>query len=265
MFTITRGGINSKHPKTFFIERPEGLYCYIILLVKSAAQFRIGKESFTVSPNTAFILHPGIPYRYSGLDCEYKNDWIYFDCSDMDFDERYGYLMNHPIPLNNPMQLSQYFQHIIWERDYGMEAYRADNISMLFQILLNKLIQEHTAFTLPENNNPYAAKLQDLRLTMQSQPDKNFTPEELSYMLNVSPSHFQFLYKKFFGVPFKTDLIHMRLDYARELITDTGLSFEQIAFMSGYSNEVHFYRQFKAKTGMTPQEYRNSMYLNSSD
>ena len=39
----------------------------------------------------------------------------------------------------------------------------------------------------------------------------------------------------------------------------TPLTFEQIAYTSGYTNEIHFYRQFKKKTGMTPGEYRISM------
>ena len=91
---------------------------------------------------------------------------------------------------------------------------------------------------------------------MLSRPEKNFTPAELAAVLNVSHSYFQALYKEFFGVPFKTDLIHMRLDYARDLISETNLTLEQIALMSGYNNEIHFYRQFKAKTSMTPKEYR---------
>ena len=84
-------------------------------------------------------------------------------------------------------------------------------------------------------------------------------PEELAAQINVSSSYFQHLYKDFFGIPFKTDLIDMRINHARDLILNTTLTFEQIALMSGYSNETHFYRQFKTKTGMTPKEYRITM------
>ena len=90
---------------------------------------------------------------------------------------------------------------------------------------------------------------------MQSQAYKNFTPAELAASLDVSPSYFQHLYKEFFGIPFKTDLINMRIEYAKDLILNTNLKLEQIALMSGYSNEIHFYRQFRQKTRMTPREY----------
>lgn len=259
MYTIFRGGYNSRHSKSFLMSRPNGLDCYIILIVKSQALFQIGEESFTVEPNTAFIIHPGIPYQYSALDGDYKNDWLHFNCSDDFFERKYAQLFNRPILLNDGLQFSQYIQHIVWEKSYADAKYRDQNMSMLFQVLLNKLLQELETAHLSGAYNPYASRLQALRLTMQSQPYKNFTLAELADKLNVSPSYFQFLYKDFFGTPFKTDLINMRLEYAMDLITDTNLSLEQIALMSGYSSEIHFYRQFKKKTGMTPREYHVSM------
>ena len=79
--------------------------------------------------------------------------------------------------------------------------------------------------------------------------------------LNISRSYFQFLYKDYFGISFKKDLINMRLQYAQELLLNTTMPIEQIAFQSGYSNEIHFYRQFKAKTGLTPGEYQKTMRM----
>ena len=50
----------------------------------------------------------------------------------------------------------------------------------------------------------------------------------------------------------------MRIEYAKELIISTNLPLEHIAYSCGYSNEVHFYRQFLSKTGMTPGDYRKN-------
>ena len=90
---------------------------------------------------------------------------------------------------------------------------------------------------------------------MQSQPYKGFTAREMAESLEISPSYFQHLYKEFFGIPFKTDLINIRLDYARGLILNTDLKLERVAQLCGYNSEIHFYRQFREKTGMTPREY----------
>ncbi len=259
MYTVYRGGYNSKHPKDFCMSRPNGIYCYLFLIFRTPARLQIEEDHFTVKTNCAVIIRPNVPYQYSSLDVEYKNDWLYFDSDDTGFEEKYVALLHRPIPLNDSRQFTQYMQNIVWENNYALEEYRRENVSMLLQVMLNKLLQEKQNANMHGTYNPYTSKLQELRLMMLSRPYKNFTPAELAEMLNVSPSYFQFLYKDFFGLPFKTDLINMRLDYAMDLITETNMTLEQIAFMSGYSNEIHFYRQFKAKLGMTPREYQTSM------
>ena len=258
MYNIYRGAHNAKHPKDFLMSRPKGLYCYLFLIVKSPASFQINGDCFTIHSANALIISPNTPYQYSGLDCEYINDWLYFDCTDKDFESKYQSLFNHPIPLSNSLQFSQHFQHIIWEDHYALEQFRTSNISMLLEVLLNKLLQESLSPSTQQSYSTHTSNLQKLRLHMLSKPNHNFKPTELASMLHVSPSYFQALYKDYFGIPFKTDLINMRLEYAKSLIEETSLPFEEIACQCGYSNEIHFYRQFKAKVGITPREYRVS-------
>ena len=62
--------------------------------------------------------------------------------------------------------------------------------------------------------------------------------------------------KKLFGVSFQQDLILMRVTRARFNLSTSNLSLSQIAELCGYNNEVHFYRQFKKLTGVTPAQYR---------
>lgn len=51
----------------------------------------------------------------------------------------------------------------------------------------------------------------------------------------------------------------MRIDYAKYILETSSLSIEQVAEISGYTNEVHFFRQFKQITGITPARYRKSV------
>jgi len=48
----------------------------------------------------------------------------------------------------------------------------------------------------------------------------------------------------------------MRIDYAKDLLETTDLPMEVIAENCGYNNDMHFYRQFKENTNMTPAHYR---------
>ncbi len=259
MYQIIKGGCNSKHPKGFIMRQPAGIPSYIILIVKTPARFQIGAQSFVLHQPAAVLIPPNTPYSYFDLAEGYKNDFLRFFCSDPDFSAKYEHLMDAPVLIGNTLHYTQYIQHILWEYHYADESYKNDNISMLFRILLNKLCQEKAHAQRTKIPTPYTSRLQDLRLAMISEPNKNFSAEELADSLHLSPSYFQHLYKELFDIPFKKDLINMRIDYAQSLITGTNLTLEQIAQASGYSNEIHFYRQFKAKTGMTPREYATAM------
>ena len=255
MYTVNTAGYNARHPHNFFMSRPNGNPDYLILNVKSPSLFLIDGVELIVNPGSAVLVLPHIPYQYQSIEGDYKNDWLHFDCDDPAFPNKSGLLFHQPIPLDNPGHISRYFQQLVWEKSYAEESCRLRNIDMLMQLLINNLLRaiEKKDSALPYS--PYASKLQNLRLTMQSQAYKNFTPQELADSLDVSASYFQHLYKEFFGIPFKTDLINMRIEYAKDLILNTNLKMEQIALMSGYSSEIHFYRQFRQKTKMTPREY----------
>ena len=107
-----------------------------------------------------------------------------------------------------------------------------------------------------DSNHYYKYKFQKIRLDIQAAPYKKYTAKDIADNIGISSSHFQLLYKNFFGISFQADIINMRIDYSKELITSTNMPQEQIAYSCGYSSEVHFYRQFLSKTGMTPGAYR---------
>lgn len=255
MYTILSGGYNSRHPETFFMSRPKGLDSYLLLIVKCAAFFRIGEEEFTAAPDSALLIEPGIPYQYRSCSGDYMDDWLHFDCDVQELSQLNRIPFRKAIPLGNPSPFSLYLQQIIWENNYTSPEFKGENIHMLMSVLLNNLILADTRKESTQHYNPYYAKLQSLRLSFRSQSYKNFSGEEIAASMGISFSYFQHLYKELFHVPFKTDLLNMRIEYAKGLILNTNLKLEQIAQMSGYSNEIHFYRQFRKKTGMTPKEF----------
>ena len=256
MLTIDDCGYHSQHPESFEVNHPNGIPCYLLIFVNVPCYFRLNSEKLTVPENTFFLFRPNEPYYYTSINTEFINDWLHFTCTDPNFDTECESLFQRPLQTKNPLQFSQYFQNIVWEHNYADEQYRNQNTSMLLRVMLNKLLQEVNLPLQYKAYYPYTLKLQQLRLSMQAHPTQNYSATELSDTLNISPSYFHSLYKTVFGIPFKSDLIQMRMNFAITLIRDTDIKLSQIALMSGYTNEIHFYRQFKAKMGMTPNEYR---------
>jgi AraC family transcriptional regulator of arabinose operon len=164
-------------------------------------------------------------------------------------------MFQRSFPISNTRLLTTYIQQILWENNFTAPEEKEYYVDTLFRILLRHICTDFQS-GIVSDYNPYQYKMQKIRIELAAAPYKKYTAKEFANRLEISASYFQSLYKTLFGVPFQADIIQMRIDYAKELITCTNLPLEQVAYTCGYTNEVHFYRQFLAKTGMTPGDYR---------
>ncbi len=256
MFQILRGGCNTRHPSSFFRSRPEGTNNWLVLIIKTPAQFSLNGRLTKVAPNTAIIISPQSPYEYHNPDGEYMDDWLHFSFPDDEFSIENLLSPNTFFPVKDMDSLSLYIRQMLWENTYNKSRFRSDNIDHLMHIFLNHL---STAFAQKESSNSYNSyntKLQEIRLVMQSSLYDSKNANFFAKSLGISKSHFQHLYTMLFGISFQQDYIQMRIDYAKDLLETTDMPMEQIAEMCGYANEVHFYRQFKTYIEMTPAKYR---------
>lgn len=258
MFTVLTGGNNARHPSTFFMSRPKGLSNYVLLIIKTHADFELDGRTFVAEPGSAVLIDRNTPYHYHNPKGDYADDWLHFECTEDEYFRSSGVVFNVVFPLRNPARFSLMIQQLLWEKNYTPERYRSENINLLLQVLMNNVVIAYQESCIAHPYSPYYAKLQNVRLSLQAAPYEKYSPRYFSEQLGISISYFQHLYTTFFGIPFQSDLINMRMEYAQNLIAASNLTMEQIADICGYSNEVHFYRQFRKKTGMTPAEYRRS-------
>ncbi|MBY9084707.1 hypothetical protein KIH86_10790, partial [Paenibacillus sp. HN-1] len=113
MFTVSSGGYNTRHAKTFLMSRPKGLSKYLLLLLKSETRFEIAGRTFTANPNCAIIIERNTPYQYYCPDGNYVDDWLHFDCTHDEFFRNNHVAFNEAIPLGNPARFTLYIQQIL--------------------------------------------------------------------------------------------------------------------------------------------------------
>lgn len=82
---------------------------------------------------------------------------------------------------------------------------------------------------------------------------------ELAKSCFYNPSYFSRRFKEYYGITITDFLAKSRLEKAMGMLTDTGLSTEQIGLDCGFGSKNAFYRQFKDHTGMTPGQYRKQV------
>jgi two-component system response regulator YesN len=78
--------------------------------------------------------------------------------------------------------------------------------------------------------------------------------------VELNPSYFSNLFKTEVGINFSDYLLEVRMQAARKLLRDSTIKVYEIGSMVGYEDAVSFGRAFKKKIGMSPKEYRNTVY-----
>ena len=86
----------------------------------------------------------------------------------------------------------------------------------------------------------------------------NLSMSEVAKMCGYNSAYFSRLFKNYMGVNFTEYLLELRLNNAMEMLLKTDKSTEEIIGIAGFSDRTKFFKAFREKTGMTPNEFRKS-------
>ena len=85
---------------------------------------------------------------------------------------------------------------------------------------------------------------------------------ELAEKCNISEVYFRKIFTETYKTTPKQFIVDIRINKAKQLLSDGFLNISAVAGLCGFSNQFHFCRLFKEKTGITPTEYmkQNRIY-----
>jgi transcriptional regulator GlxA family with amidase domain len=86
--------------------------------------------------------------------------------------------------------------------------------------------------------------------------DRSLRVSTLATEVNISPSHFFYLFKRHVGSTPIDYFIRLRLRHACHLLEETEMSVKAIAYTLGYDDPFYFSRIFKSVHRMAPSKYR---------
>lgn len=255
---ITNVGYNHFHNADFFVDRPNGSGDYLILLLKTPGIFNLNGKEIRAEANSALFYKKGTPQFYKAAGARFGNDWFHF-LPDNDEDEDFLSALDIPfdtvIKLDSLAELSVFVNMMCYE-NYSANMFKSDSVDLLIKMFFIKL-NEKINMSVNGSFGSWHEKLSLLRTKIYNTPSHDWNIAGLAHELTMSRSSFQHLYKQLFGVTPMNDVIASRVERAKYLLRYTGYTVNYIAQMCGYSSDIHFMRQFKQRTGMTPSEYRN--------
>jgi len=90
----------------------------------------------------------------------------------------------------------------------------------------------------------------------------DITNETLAEACHLNEEYFRKQFKKVYGISPKQYIIDTRLNIAKQMLSEGIHKINIISEKCGFSNQYHFCRLFKDKTGVTPSEYmkQNRIY-----
>ncbi len=202
-----------------------------------------GKE-FVSTPECAIILPKDQSYTIHG-DRDGIFPVINFECADFLCDEI------TVLPIKNLGFYTDEFEQI--KKLSLFEKNRLKAISIFYNILhrLSMGDEEKQHLLSPAINyleNNYSSL--------------EITNAHLAQQCNISEVYFRKLFIKTYGITPKQFIIDMRINKAKQLLTDGVLKINAISQECGFSNQYHFCRLFKQKTGITPTAFmkQNKVY-----
>ncbi len=147
------------------------------------------------------------------------------------------------IPVQNVKQLIADYERI--KKLFCFDGNRMQKFSIFYGML----------YKIASDDVPYA--LRDVvQLINNYYCDSSLTNAKLAAECNISEVYFRKLFTKHFGITPKQFIIDVRINKAKQLLSEGMLSILVISELCGFSNAYHFCRIFKQHTGATPSEYR---------
>jgi len=261
MIKVFNCGHDSHHKKPCDIFHPAGLSDYLFLLVKQEAWVYINNVKCTITPNSVLLFPPGTPIHYGCDTADYNDDWIHFDLFETDTDLMKTFAFSYGVILQprDFRRLSDYTK-IISSEFHADGIYREDTLDRLMHIFLCALDEELKKTVSDPAVSPafqkYYRDFARIRTQIHNSPSAEWSVSQLADTLCLSCSHFQHLYRRFFGCSCQHDIILARIELAKFYLATTDMSIYQLSLFCGYETDLHFMRQFKKYTGVTPTEYR---------
>ena len=95
---------------------------------------------------------------------------------------------------------------------------------------------------------------------IQERYSQPLTLAQCAEELRLNAAYLSALFSRQVGMPFKTYLTEVRIEKARELLSDPARNISEVALAVGYASENRFRGAFKSATGLSPRAWRQTLH-----
>lgn len=153
-----------------------------------------------------------------------------------------------------PMNVNLY-EIVRWESHQPTVLFEFETLEDVLS-WLRKRFFELSELLYRKNQNQKRKLIDEVIRHVEDQGDCLLTLKEVADHFNFTPNYLGQLFKEETGMRFSDFLQDWRMKRVCALLKDPFMKIYEVADRAGYKNMIHFNRQFKRSSGMTPSEYR---------
>ncbi|MEH6583242.1 MAG: AraC family transcriptional regulator [Halioglobus sp.] len=230
------------------------LYC-----VEGHGNLQTGGQSLAVTSGDLVLLPQGLAHSYAADEGQpWTLYWVHFQgVSTRIFLEYLGYREGRPLvhPGISPALLAA-FNSLLAVRRTGYSSSAFINAANQLRHLITQFAMETGR---QQAGQPSALDLDSIQAYMQDNIDQQIDLQALASVAHLSKFHFSNRYRALTGYSPIKHFLHMKIEYACQLLDSSEMSVKAIAANLGYSDPLYFSRLFSKTMGMSPRAYRNSV------
>ena len=230
-------------------------YLFYVFSGKVIVDFN-NKNATTLSKGDFYLYTPNSQQNYC-IDGTAKTKilWVNFLGSEIDELISSLNLTEGKINVRPASTAPEIFSKLLKENVSKNKAYEIMSKSLLFSLLITlsrDKILSNAKTALDKNTSSMITKIISL---INENP--RITNSELAESVDLSTDHFVRTFKKIFKVTPHKYKLQIIIDSAKNLLTQSDLTINQIAETLGYENDgLYFNASFKKHVGLSPTEYR---------
>ena len=248
-----------EHPTRYLFDTRKGRILneyQLLYITKGKGVFSSGPSGHCqIKEGCMFLLFPGERHTYRPDQATGWNEyWIGFNGVIMDEWVRNGFFSKENPVFNigvNEEIISLYKKAIMIA-----DAQEANYQQALAGIVCNLVSMAiYLSRNMDFNRSDISVRINTVKAAVYENIS-TITPERLAEIICMSYSKFRKIFKEYTGFAPSQYIQEVRVNMAKELLTNTSKSIKEIAYELGYENKDYFFTSFRKVSGMTPAGYR---------
>lgn len=211
-------------------------------------------RNFPLEPGTVFSYGPGVPHRIkAGRPSTMVKYFVDFSGPEAESLVAAAFPDGSPWVVSSPDWIQRLFEDLKASADSLTET-RSAVCALIVRQILVMLADRSLSGTPGEMDR--SLKFRSLKTRLRELALQGYDLEEAARASNISPSYLSRLFRRFDTETPQRWMMRCRMTFAASLLLDPRLLVKEVATLTGYEDQYHFSRIFKAVYGHSPDTFR---------